>query len=1025
MHPHVERRPNPVHWARRARTCSLVALIAFLMGVLPAVAQARSETAPRIAHKDHAQAHSVTWDRYSLKIDGKRVFIWSGSFQYWRLPSPSLWKDVLQKMKAAGFNTVTMYFYWGYHSPRNVVYDFSGVRNVDRLLDIAKEVGLYVIARPGPYIEAESDAGGLPDWLTTIKGGTRSTNPEYTKAYMQWLSHIDRILARHQLTNGTGTVILYQIENELYDASPMERQYMHAIEAKARTDGITVPFTGNHDGTFASGTGAVDLPGYDAYPQRFDCSHPEKWNPPYDFTLERLERKDTPLYFPEFQGGSFDPWGGPGYAACYRLTGPDFERVFYESAIVDGATMMNFYMTFGGTTWGWMAYPGVYTSYDYGAAIDESRQLTPKYYQQKLLGYFLQAVEPLRKTVRLAVRQPTNPSLRLDGRANPDDGTAVYVLRHADATSTSGDSTHVWLDLAGACAGGGTDDRDHDPDAQADATPKSAGCPVLVPQQAGTGIRIDGRDSRMLLANYRFGHQTLVYSTSELMTELSSGQRDIAVLYGRDGEDGETVLAYATQPEVRVLAGHVQYRWDAKNGRLRLDYKHDGLIRVGITGNGDRLMLLIGTHEIVRHIWRFDTNRGPVLVNGPYLVRTASIAPDTRAHDQILDLTGDTDRPTQLEVFAPAGIAGVSWNGHAVDVSRSPSGSLAGNLPGPEPVSLPQLAWKFHAGAPEIQPGFDDSSWQATDHTTTNNPGWDGKLPILDADDYGFHHGDVWYRGHFIATGAETGVNLVAGTGDHGVFTAWLNGHYLGRSVRQMGGDDAQRAYFNFDPAWLKKGKGNVLSVLVANMGHDENDDSNKAYQRPRGLVRAALVGAGDAIGWKLQGNRGGEDPIDAVRGPMNNGGLYGERFGWSLPGYPDAGWRGVTLPDHVTEPGVDWYRTTFELQLPKDQDVPVALRISDDPSRHYRALIFINGWQFGRYINALGPQHLFVLPAGILDPDGRNTIAIAVWSTEHDGGLGKVSLEALGNYLTSLRVHVVDSPKYDKKKYAAPPHRP
>src|SRR5450756_456850 len=102
-------------------------------------------------------AHTVSYDGYSLMIDGKRTYIWAGEFHYYRLPSPDLWRDVLQKMKAAGFNATSIYFDWAYHSPKPGVYDFTGVRDVDKLLDIANEVGIYVIARPGPYINAEVD----------------------------------------------------------------------------------------------------------------------------------------------------------------------------------------------------------------------------------------------------------------------------------------------------------------------------------------------------------------------------------------------------------------------------------------------------------------------------------------------------------------------------------------------------------------------------------------------------------------------------------------------------------------------------------------------------------------------------------------------------------------------------------------------------------------------------------------------------------------------------------------------------
>ncbi|KAG2179940.1 hypothetical protein INT43_003727 [Umbelopsis isabellina] len=94
----------------------------------------------------------VTWDKYSLKIDDAREFIFSGEFHYYRLPSPDLWSDVFQKFKALGYNTASLYFFWGYHSARKGVYDFEGVRDVQKVLDDAKSAGIHVIARPGPYV---------------------------------------------------------------------------------------------------------------------------------------------------------------------------------------------------------------------------------------------------------------------------------------------------------------------------------------------------------------------------------------------------------------------------------------------------------------------------------------------------------------------------------------------------------------------------------------------------------------------------------------------------------------------------------------------------------------------------------------------------------------------------------------------------------------------------------------------------------------------------------------------------------
>ncbi len=83
----------------------------------------------------------VTFDSRSLRIDGKPTLIWSSEFHPFRLPSPDLWRDILQKMKASGFNTVAIYIDWGFHSPKKGVYDFTGIRDIDRLLSMAQEPG--------------------------------------------------------------------------------------------------------------------------------------------------------------------------------------------------------------------------------------------------------------------------------------------------------------------------------------------------------------------------------------------------------------------------------------------------------------------------------------------------------------------------------------------------------------------------------------------------------------------------------------------------------------------------------------------------------------------------------------------------------------------------------------------------------------------------------------------------------------------------------------------------------------------
>jgi hypothetical protein len=110
-----------VNLSSRYRGGAVMRVLAALMSAVLAVT---TPVAPAAAAPSPAPAHTVTFDHYSLMIDGKRTFIWSGEFHPFRLPSPGLWRDVLEKMKADGYNAVSMYFDWGYHSPAPGVYDF-------------------------------------------------------------------------------------------------------------------------------------------------------------------------------------------------------------------------------------------------------------------------------------------------------------------------------------------------------------------------------------------------------------------------------------------------------------------------------------------------------------------------------------------------------------------------------------------------------------------------------------------------------------------------------------------------------------------------------------------------------------------------------------------------------------------------------------------------------------------------------------------------------------------------------------
>ncbi|MCZ9342675.1 beta-galactosidase, partial [Streptomyces sp. TRM76130] len=116
--------------------------------------------------------------------------LWPGELHPFRLPSPSLWRDVLEKMRAHGYNAVEVPVAWNVHSPAPDRYDFTGVRDLDLFLRTAAGTGLYVVVRPGPYIGADVDGGGLPGWLAATGARPRTTDAAYLRHADAWLSRV-------------------------------------------------------------------------------------------------------------------------------------------------------------------------------------------------------------------------------------------------------------------------------------------------------------------------------------------------------------------------------------------------------------------------------------------------------------------------------------------------------------------------------------------------------------------------------------------------------------------------------------------------------------------------------------------------------------------------------------------------------------------------------------------------------------------------------------------------------------------
>ncbi|GME65761.1 Glycoside hydrolase family 35 [Neofusicoccum parvum] len=931
-------------------------------------------------YKREALQDIVTWDEHSLFVNGERVIFLSGEYHPFRLPVPTLWLDVFHKIKALGFNGVSFYVHWALLEGTPGEFTAEGVFAWEPFFDAAKEAGIYLLARPGPYINAEVSGGGFPGWLQRVDGKLRTDDPGYINATNNYARSIGEIIAKAQITNG-GPVILFQPENEYTGATddvlfPNEN-YWGIVEEQFRDAGIVVPFISNDaspQGYFAPGSNwshQVDIYGHDGYPLGFDCANPYTWPdgalPTTWRTLHEEQSPSTPYSVVEFQGGAFDPWGGLGFDQCAVLLNHEFERLFYKNLQSFGATITNFYMIFGGTNWGNLGHPGGYTSYDYGSVIRETREINrEKYSELKLQGNFLK-VSPAYLTAEPGSLTNGSISSTSEIAVTPLLGnvTNFFVVRHAAYNSL--ESTPYTVTV-----------------------PTSAG-DLTLPQLNGT-LTLNGRDSKVHVTDYDVGGENLLYSTAEIFTWKKYDDKTVLVVYG--GPDETHELAFSSGKNASLVEGS-GVTIAPKAGATVLHWSVTPTRKV--VKVGESLFVYILDRNTAYNFWTHDD----IVLKAGYLIRNATVDGST------LSVVGDLNATTPLEIIggAPASLTKLTFNGDEIAFNQSSTGVVAATLQyTPPTINLPDLStvsWKSIDTLPEIQADFDDSAWPAADLPRTYNTLRNITTPTsLYGGDYGYHYGTLLFRGHFTATGSETTLALSAQGGFASGFTVFLNSVALGS---WRGADYASNGNLTLtipSSAVPTAGSDAVITVILDTTGLSENWIVGAEEMKfPRGILAYDLAGhAASDVTWKLTGNLGGEKYIDHSRGPLNEGGLFAERQGWHLPGAPTDAWDDSTGPvaDGVAGAGVKWYATTLDLDIPAGWDVPLSFvfgnETATDAAAAYRAQLYVNGWQFGKYIHNVGPQDSFPVPEGIWDYRGSNFVAVSLYSQEEGGA----SLESL-----------------------------
>lgn len=635
-----------------------------------------------------------------------------------------------------------------------------------------------------------------------------------------------------------------------------------------------------------------------------------------------------------------------------------------------------------------------YTSYDYGAAIAEDRTVArQKYSEAKLIANFVQASPALLTAVpgALTTTLYTNTqSVAVTPLMKATDVesnvvTSFFVARQASYSSLSNVSYNLML-------------------------PTSKGT-ITIPQLGGN-LTIIGRDSKIHVADYAIGVHNLLYSSAEIFTwgKHAGAPKTVLVVYGEISETHE--LAFSGVIDVTVLEDSgVQSKVMAKNTVLNW--------QVGPTRNvvqlGNNLFVYMLPRQQAYEWWSLPisaTGGSPtpstadgapsMIASGGYLLRNVTLSGKKMA------IRGDLNATTTLEIplGAPKNLASLTFNGEAISFTQNSFGMVTATLDYVEPtLDLPDLlslTWKYHDSLPEIQSDYDDSAWVSADKAQTGNIDVTQQTPTsLLSSDYGFNAGSFLFRGHFTATGSETTGTISVEGGEAFAYNLWLNSTLIGTWT----GEGATALYsINFTLPTLTAGSAYVLTLVQDFTGYEENFDAgdtsaNPNMKTPRGILSYSLAGHADSdVTWKITGNLGGQNYTDLTRGPLNEGGMYAERQGWHLPAPPTDSWDTSSPGTGISTAGIGFYATSFTLDIPEGYDTPLAFVFdhTTSPSPNFRCQLYVNGYQFGKYANNVGPQTSFPVPEGILNHRGENYVALTLWANDDVGAkLGGFTLQA------------------------------
>ncbi len=326
--------------------------------------------------------HTFKFSSAEFLLDDAPFQIISGEIHPARIPAEN-WRHSIKMAKAMGCNTISAYIFWNFHESEEGIFDFSTENhNLGEFIRTVQDEDMFLILRPGPYVCAEWDFGGLPPYLLRIPDiKVRCMDPRYMAAAERYIARLAEEIRPYLITKG-GPVLMIQIENE-YGSYANDRNYLSRLKEVWAANGIDVPtFTG--DGPTPYMLEAGTLPG--------SAVGLDSGSSPGDFELAAKMNPGVPVFSSETYPGWLTHWGEV-------WAKPDTTSLMKEVRfLMDNKKSFNFYVIQGGTNFGFTAgansggngYEPDITSYDYDAPVNERGMATPKYDAlRKLIGSYL------------------------------------------------------------------------------------------------------------------------------------------------------------------------------------------------------------------------------------------------------------------------------------------------------------------------------------------------------------------------------------------------------------------------------------------------------------------------------------------------------------------------------------------------------------------------------------------------------------------------------------------------------------